>query len=120
MALSPAALIRRLKKDSVTKGFIDEELLHKTFSSSEVPEGAVVHVQWIDSCGSLEAWVDGFLAASIKPCVCRSAGVVLHHDEHCITLALNVNDNGDVDGVISIPQVAVQALEVLWCPAPKI
>lgn len=86
----------------------------------KLEQWASVRVEWVDSCGpSNGGWIDSDdLPTEIVGCV--TVGMVQHATTDRITLVLSHdNDNGNINGAITIPAVAITSLVPLDSKRPQ-
>jgi len=79
----------------------------------QVERWECVRVEWVDSCGPKHGW---HKAAKKEQQVahCVSGGLVFAQDAECLSLVLSRDtDSKAIDGIITIPNVAITAFEHL-------
>jgi hypothetical protein len=73
----------------------------------------LVRVEWWDTSGSREAWLDKEDAAALRPVLCHTVGTVLYRSKAVLVLAATVGEHGQVGDVIAIPMGCVKRVRRL-------
>jgi hypothetical protein len=71
----------------------------------------VVSVGWLDAA-SLNGWSGG-ASATGRLMPCTTVGLLSHKDAKRVTVIQNVSEDGDVDGVMSIPTPTISQFKVV-------